>query len=158
MPRVLFPLFLWILAASTAFGARSSPQKLTPVGNGLAFVATTPEDGTELWFTDGTRKEWLFRFRYHPSAACVALDVGASMTLTGSQWAIRYQVYAGGPAFSEVLISSPGRPTIVTSFANLDDLLVLQDVERYATVRVTSGCDERELVSRLDKKKMRSVR
>ena len=55
MPRVLFPLFLWILAASTAFGARSSPQKLTPVGNGLAFVATTPEDGTELWFTDGTR-------------------------------------------------------------------------------------------------------
>ena len=32
----------------------SRPRQLTPVGSGLFFVATTPVNGTEVWFSDGT--------------------------------------------------------------------------------------------------------
>jgi ELWxxDGT repeat protein len=124
----------------------------TPAGNigGNSAIAVTNPDGRQAK-ADGNRG-----FRYLPDAPCVPLDVNAWQVLHGSTWAINMNVNAGGPTVNEMLISSPGRPTIVPFGSTA--LLNLQDVERYATLRVTSGCEEREFVFRLDKKKVRSVR
>lgn len=142
------------VAAQVASTSPTEIVVITPAGaaGSTAAVTVRNPDGREAK-AEGDRG-----FRYLADAPCVPLEVDVQQVLGRSQWSFNVQVKSGGPTFNAFFISSPGRPAIALTIANSSTLLKLQDVERYANVRVTSACDEREFVFRLDKKKMRSVR